>query len=378
MLWFVVSFLSILFAFLGDDYGPMAKSPKRKFIFRVLLVLTLSYITGLGGNIAEAPDHDAYLWHFNDYAQNGLSSVLDSFRQSIFDVRGEGFEPLFALLNVLGSKIGLSAVGFCLMVAIITNALFVSVIFRFRLPYLSVILFLVSIDYFQEVNIVRQMLAVSICIFSLKYFEEKKWILFGVLVIAASFIHTSASIMLFLLIFVPLLSEKRRDALLLLLFFLWVFSLMVSFGLIPINIGILSAFSYYEQYMNGLREGAVFDIIYNFVVIAFLFFAFTEKKKNDLTIYAILFILGCVLRNFAVQYYWFYRVSFYFSFVYCCFVPDFFLKHGRLNSHGSKTQISLPLVFIALYYCLILVRGYILHEPSNTLGTVMYSISEII
>lgn len=375
MLWFIVTILSVLFAYWGDEYGTTFVNKKTKIVFRILLVVTLSYVTGLGGSIST--DHESYLWHYTDYSLNGLSSVIQSFRFQLFSAREEGFEPIFALINVLCSKIGLSAVGFCGVVALITNAFFVSVIFRFRFPYIAVILFLASVDYFQEVNLVRQMLAVSLCFYALHFLVMRKWLKYILLVIAASFIHTSASVMLSLFLFAPLLKENKKSILLAILAFIWLFSIASAFGLIPINISYLSAISYYEQYINGMHEGAVFDIITNLVVILFFFFSFTERKSEDITLYTVIFILGCVLRNFAVQYYWFYRLSFYFTFIYCCFVPEFFSRHGQIFSKGSKKQISLPFVLITVYYCLIIIRSYILVEPSNKLGTVMYSLSEL-
>lgn len=373
MLWLIVSFLSVIFAYFGDYYSTPYITRRGKICFRLLLVLTLSYITGLGGSISS--DHNAYIWHFNNYSQNGILSVADSFKHSIFDER-EGFEPLFAILNVLVAKLGLSVVGFFLVVAIITNSLFVSVIFKFKLPYLSVILFLVSIDYFQEVNILRQMLAVSICFFSLKYFEEKKLVKFVGLVILSSFIHSSAVVVLLLVLFLPLLNREKRDLLLFVLLTLWLFSIIIAFELLQLDVEFLSVASHYQQLLDEVREGATFDLIFNLFVLSYFFFSFVEGRNNRLTIYAVVFVLGCVFRNFAVQYFWFYRISFYFTFVFCCFVPNYFYN---LTIKGQKTSIApASVILITVYYVLVLFKGYILNDPTSKLGTKMYEITDII
>lgn len=375
MLWFVVSLLSILFAFWGDEYGPFAKSPIYKLIFRVLLVITLSYITGLGGSISS--DHAAYIWHYdNEYSIDTLSSLANSFRINLMGER-DGFEPLFVGLGIICNKLGLTHVGFFLIVAIITNTLLVSVIFRFRLPYLSILLFLVSIDYYQEVNLVRQILAVSVFNFSLKFFTERRLILSALFVLIATFIHMSA-ILLMPLLLIPLLKDKGNKYIYVFLFLFWVLSVMVSMGMISLNFGALNAFTYYETVLNHITNIS-FDIIYNAMVIVFFVVMVMEQKsiiKRGYTIYAVVFILGCIFRNLAVSLFGLYRFSFYFSFIYCCFVPNYFSRSSLFADR--KSGITIPVALLAIYYGYILLAHYIIREPSNGLGSVMYSLSDII
>lgn len=375
-MWFVVSFLSILFAYLADEYGTPFVSKKNKIIFRCLLVLVLSYITGLGGSIST--DHLAYIWHYdNEYSGNSLSSLASSFRITIMDDR-EGFEPLFVGLGIVCNHLGLTHVGFFLVVAIITNALLVSVIFRFRFPYLSVILFLVSIDYFQEVNLVRQMLAVSFFIYSLKFVEERKLVLSALFILIATFIHMSAFLLIPILL-IPLLKDKGSHYFYVFLFFFWIMSVLVSVNAISLNFGALNVFATHYETILSQKTNIRVDYIYNVVVLAFFVMMMMDNKTNTkraYSIYAVVFLLGCIFRNLSVNMLVFYRFSFYFTFIYCCFLPDFFSRSTPFA--GRKSRVTIPVVLISIYYGYILLVHFIIREPANGLGSVMYQLSDII
>ena len=149
-------------------------------------------------------------------------------------------------------------------------------------------------------------------------------------------------------------------------------NIFFNHNIITTNFGIQSAFTYYETIL-GQKYSVGFDIIYNLVVL--LFFIFSSASRSKISVYAVVFVLGCVFRNMAVSVFVFYRFSFYFTFVYCCFVPEFFSSVPQFRS--KKNCLTLPVVMIAVYYGYVLLTKFILHEPASQLGTEMYSIREI-
>ena len=107
------------------------------------------------------------------------------------------YEILYTELNRLVYRIGLSFQ----WVIILTSFLFLILIYKrilddSSIPDISVFLLLGMCYFFQSTNIIRQILACAVCVYSIKYIEQKKWIKFLVAILIAFGFHKTAFIFL--------------------------------------------------------------------------------------------------------------------------------------------------------------------------------------
>lgn len=132
----------------------------------------------------------------------GIGSDYESYEQ-IYRLIGPSmrnahiYEPLFSYLIMGMNRIGLEFQWF----VVVTAVLFLILVFRVILedsssPELSVFLLLSMTFFFQSTNIIRQMVACAICLFALRYIEERRIIPFIISVLIAVGFHISGIIFL--------------------------------------------------------------------------------------------------------------------------------------------------------------------------------------
>ena len=108
------------------------------------------------------------------------------------------YEFLFSLLNRFIYKLGMPFHGFIVIAALIFVILVILAIHRDS-PYIALSIFLLfSMSFFfQSLNIVRQMVGCAICLYSIKYIEEKKIIKYVTCMVLAFGFHSTS------IIFIP-------------------------------------------------------------------------------------------------------------------------------------------------------------------------------
>ena len=118
MFWIVFTILVLLFAYLGDE--KVTKDRKLRGLFRALLVFTLSYTVALCSDSADRQGYlDLYKYDINLYRFTNIGEWLG--------LESRDTEIGFVILAKLCRSIGLSGDGMLFVVALITNALIVSV-----------------------------------------------------------------------------------------------------------------------------------------------------------------------------------------------------------------------------------------------------------
>lgn len=217
-------------------------------------------------------------------------------------------------------------------------------------------------------NLVRQMLAVSIFLYALKFFEEKKLIKYIVFVLIAALIHFSSIFLLLLLVFYKK-NLKPENKTITIVFFLWLISIIVSFWG-DINLSWLNAGGVYSKYITNeglIGSVATFNVFFNFfTLIYFLFY-----RKLNLDIYSIIFVIGCIVLNISVSFNNLLRFSYFFTPIYCAFVPTMLI-----NCIKSGNGMAKPIFWLTgLYYIAALIIFYIFN-PSQIMGSEMYNWSE--
>lgn len=359
MFWIVFSLLVLLFTYLGQE----EVNKKYYSFFRVLLVITLSYLIGFGGK--PFTDHERYVFfyeYFDGIGDYNLSNLIG---------KSGRFEVGFLVLAKVGKLLGLGAPGFLFMVAAITNAFMVPVLYRFRYPLLSVLMFITTAYYSQQANAVRQMLAVAIILWSLKYLQNKEIKRYLICVFVASLFHTGAILLMIFALLGKIDQEENFNRIKTIILVSWVVSLVVAVGLLNFKMfGFSGIFEIYSDYSD---EKSRFDNNFNPIYSAVLLYALFDIKKNNI-VYLIFLACGCVLLNMSLSPIagkFFYRSAYYFTPLFCFFTGELLYKNNHVK---TKNLSTIPLVLITSYYIFRLVLLYIFN-PEIEFGTDLYPLS---
>lgn len=373
MFWLFFSILVICFTFLGSPNKHLIKGDTEKLVFRILLVLSLSLLIAFGGKVGT--DHDAYVSSYYKLSNINISNLIAGL--NIFDLNRDvdGYEIGFVLLGYLLYKLGFSAVAYFLVLAIITNTFLVKVLYRFKHPVFSIILFIISQYYFQECNLVRQMLATSIFLYALKYLDNKDWKKYIIWIFAASSFHYSAFILLFFVFFCFIDADKYGYLFLAVFFVIWFFSLLIYTERINIDTFFESfSIGYYQIYFDNIygegHDERPFEIRYNIIVFFVLISSFILKwfrgsNKNIRYYYLLVFVLGILFSNISHKFFWFYRVAVYFATIFCFITPEFLSNIKVLKTEKSFSILE---IVVMLWYFADLFTKYIAN-PDVLLGS---------
>lgn len=370
MFWFIFSFFVLLFAYLGDENNII--SNKHIKLFRVLLIITLSYAVGFGGQ--PYTDHQSYVNFYNSINYYEIDFSINSIFS--FDQRKESFEFGYFILNKIGRFLGLGVPGFLFFIGLIVNSLFVKVFYEFRKPVFVFLIFILSSYFTQQMNLVRQMIAVAVFLYSLRFIVHKKPLYYILLVIVAANFHTSAIV---LLAFTPFSFFNINNKAVLIknvLLSFWLFSLIVSLGLLSFSLlEYIPQLSVYDVYLvseNKIGMTVSTNIVYNFSVL--LFFLFYTKNKIPL-IYTIIFVFGAIILNFSVDFFNLARFSYYFTPIFCAYIPTMLSSNSIQNIRHKNITTILYYVFI-IYYVFSLFNSFIFSD-NVLLGSKMYNLSEL-
>lgn len=283
------------------------------------LIGLLSFIVGFGGLNAE--DHYNY-----EIIYSNSTSISFSFA-SIFE-DGFSFEPAFLILNYFCKSIGLGYAGYFCVIAFLTNSLMLLGICRFQYPIASFfVVYFVSFFLFEQTNLLRQCLAISIICFVIIDLSEGNLVRYIVGVLIASQFHMSAYIFLLFAFFVPFLNkgnkvinEIMRYALVLIV----VISLFIGYGIIEFDLlGFLSFASSYSKYViNEKGVGLTVNIVTLFLINAPTILVLLNKRLFNLNYVYVTFIsVACITINLGIQYEFILRLAYYFQpFTYLFFV----------------------------------------------------------
>lgn len=367
----VFVFFVLLFAYLSD---PKVTSEKMSVYFRYLLAFTLAYMIGLGGNLAtDNAGYQLTYKHLPDLSQLGIENI-----GSFFIGKYEDQEYGFVLFSLLLKKIGFSSVGFCFVSALITNLLIVKSFYKFHYPLLVYLVFLSSSFFAQEPNLIRQVLAISIFVFSLRFIVEKDWKKYIICVAVMFLIHHSSVITI---IFLPFCFNISIHRIIKFIFLgLWVGSILIAFGKLAFDLTGLQVLMVgsegYDAYLtdeNRIGTAALkFNIVYNFLTLIYFIWG-RDKKENN--IYAYCFLIGAIAQNVSVQFINFYRMSLYFSVTSPVLISE--MIYDFIQDKGSNKKLlyyGISIVVVLLY-----IRSFFISIISNSeyIGKEMSSIFDI-
>lgn len=366
MFWIIVGSLAVLFAYLGSI------NRRSKYLFRVLLIITLAIPIAFGGT--SSADHEGYAGNYNYMSTRSVSELVKDYDYigSMISQREETYEVGFTALIITVNKLGFTEAAFFLIVALLTSTLYVTFYYRFKLTPLIILIFLTSVYYSHQANLVRQMIAVTIFLYSTKFLTRQGIWRYLALVVLASTFHSSA---LLLVLFTPLFLLKRNSNLFwVVLFGVWIVTVPLALQIVNVDF-----FSYLPAVLNftvsvqeAQRIGAEinFDIAYNAFV--FLFFLLRKNVPEEYIKYGALFVIGGIFLNISQQMALLYRFALYFAPLVCALVPNL----TNVNVKKLTPALLILRSIVIVYYSYVFLSSMVITD-NPPLTKDMYSISDL-
>lgn len=307
-------------------------------VLKVLCVLPLFLVSALRYGIGTDYFHTYY----------------DGFRRVNEGNNYDGFEFGFKILNILLGKISSDPQ----IVFVVTSALFC--FFTFYAIYnlspdilLSVVLLIISRNYFISMNIVRQFVAMAIILYSLKYLFAEKYFEYLCFIVLASSFHYSAIICLSFIVFEKIkISDKKIYA-----GIGMILIIALSINILDINkiFGYLFKFTKYAKHFLNLhlytsRQFAIFTFLYNFVLLIVFCIPIKKNRQNKAyKFYLLMQVCATVLCIFMPLIPLIERIYFYFQFVQIISIP---IVLKLINNRATRGILKYIILFFLLSYCI--------------------------
>ena len=313
------------------------KSSVWRRVFYVLLILLLPVLLacirkGIGA------DYDVYDKMFElSYTSNAKTYFF------YFPYTEIGNYGLFKL----GYFIGGDSQSIFALYSIITLTLFCidMLYFKDRMPLFWCFFVMYVLYYSATYNTIRQMLAVAISLFSLRFIENKKFIPFILIIIVAMLFHSTAMIMI---IFYFLYNRRStasalisKITLLILILLPFIVIFLYRFGgSLPV---IGRYFEFYDLSFNGsFAVDFVIRVVLYIFWVQFLGYDIAFDQRNQLYYYMLLADFEFVVLSFFFT--WAFRFSYYTSFA------QIILVGNRIKSSANReTRLSKGIFYFVLY-----------------------------
>lgn len=214
----------------------------------------------------------------------------------------------------------------------------------------------------------RQSLAITIFILAIKFLYEKKYILYLLIILTATLVHRSSSVLLLMpLMFIWKFKFTRLKILIMLFFF--VILLKYSSALIPyVQLIVNSYFEKYEGYQNAANDqiGTGLGVLYYaFTFIVLLYYTKYQNSKN-LILFKIAtisyYIMGIGLALAMAG-----RIEMYFQIVFIVVIP---LIVNEMKARTNRLAFVSSYLAITLYSFYGFFQSYIWRDAFGVYKTI--------
>lgn len=315
----------------------------------IIISLQLFFISAFRGTDVGI-DLKRYIPRYNLIASTGWKEIFTL--RHIVD-----FEYGYILYNKIISSLFINEQALLIVTSAIVVFCFSYFIWKYsRIPWLSFYLFVTLGFWGSSFNILRQYIAMSILMFSIKYIKKRNLIKFlACLGLAVSF-HTTA---ICYIVLYPLHNIKINKIHITLLSFIAIVTLFTSEYIIKLVVGYTSYSKYFEEIGSGLGKGTGQGnlTVLILVIICMLFFIRMVKKVDSNTnLWIQMLIISVFCNILALDLGIFERIMRYFMIAMIIAIPNtiYSLKQRKVKMIGK----TLVVVLTAYYYFGILMATY--------------------
>lgn len=364
LIYLIIFSIAILFTYLAE------RNQKSKLTFIILSLVPILSLTLLAGFRASGIGTDTLIYvndtwrdvnHFNSFTQ-----FYKAYKNDYFD----DIEFVYLLINWVASFFGKDlfniyfATSLCTILPIYISAYQ----HRKQAPMWFVMLSFCFIYYNQTYNLVRQSISLALCVCSLKYLEEKKWIkFFFFLILILNAHNTGVFFILFVMLYYIWFYMRNlffRKTLLititsifpLLLIFIDLFILFaVGLNLLPAK---------YLMYLGNDEKVITTAVVLINMMVLFILSYIKAKIKDKPYIKDINFTIftkfwGIILSLASYFSVWAFRISYYFMYpVDCILIPSAVFSIKKKNPGLYKiVLLTLTILYIVIWFWTNIYKG---------------------
>lgn len=371
LIYLVCFFLSFVVLLISQKFS---KNKKLSFIIQVMSLVVLSILAGVR-DISIGTDVETYV--------NPVFRICCKYRCSLLGMYGYNIEKGYIVLNYLVSLFTNKL--YILMFVIQFFILFFSLLAIRKLykeNYPFVYLLFILLFYNMSLNIIRQFMAIGLCLYALSFLFENKNKSFFFLIFIASLFHSSSVLFIIVFILYKLLQKNPKN--LRLIIMLPIILLVIYFSInlffpnilnyIISHISILSKYKFYLTHYvhNSLKFytiAIIIDVV--FIMLYILFNKVYDRKSNLSRFYFTLLLIDIICLFVATKYDITYRFGLYFRIPALLFfiynIGFIFINKERKNYNFFIKLIST--IIVLLYWFGVYVFG-------NSGETIPYKITE--
>ena len=357
MIYFVILFFFFILMFHYD----ILKRKRGKVFFYNLSLLILVLLAGFRYRVGG--DTLSYMVHY-DNIPNIWNITWDELLNGRFD--------LISLLFFSFTKIFDSFYVLQIIHAIFVNTvIFVFIKKNTNRIFLGVFLYYVTYFFYFNMEIIRESIAISFFLFSLKYYYKKKWIWYYLYVALAFLSHSSAIIFIFLPLFRVYNLNYKYVVVILFVFVSSIFfkdTFLNNLQMFYFNDRIAGKIDIYQTYtytINGLLGILIFNVLFPIFV-----FYLSRKYKIESPYYNLL-ILYAFIGASASYFFIFYRFLNYLSPIMLIFYVEILGKilFSRVKHYNAYFKLVTFSIFLS---CIIIVNNYDLFRKVSNAGDIRW------
>ncbi len=368
ILWIYFPVLAIFFAYM-TKYGTYYHVPTQ--LFKFFLVMWLSWLVAFGGaGMTDQVHYNDFFQSLNRNSFSGENVFWKLLFGSFINDRRENYEVGYVLINLLAKQLGISYLAFMFSISIITHTLLINFIYKHRYPVFTVLIYIASTFYVQQANLVRQMIAMTIFLYSFRYIERGLFLPYlGGILIAVAF-HMSA-VLLFVVYFLPSKVPKSW-----LLWGIWLFSIYIS--LKGLDLPVVKIGYYSLQKFNRAVEESGPNLFFNGMLVALLASNPNKLATRRYVLAFNMFFIGVILLNLSSITFYFYRLSYYFSIFSIVVIPliPLTLTNRLKYIFPPKIVYAMSNFLLVAFYVNILVRR-VITNPEGVIGYRLHDFMEL-
>lgn len=306
--------------------------------FLVFCFIPMFLISALRYNIGV--DYPTYIKAFK------IASEITISLNNLFDWLQPGFVVLCKVVSFFFGQ------NFIILFAIIA---FFTLFFWFKAisqnspdPFLSIYILICSCIYYQSFNQMRQMLAVAILTYSVRFILKRDILRFFICIAIATSFHFSAVVF----IFAYFISELELNKKTLLLYIIFAFVGIKAFDLIVTAVTNYTPYGFYfgSHWDTQMELNTIVNLVYRigWIIVLLFFYKILQRESPRVKVFYNLCLLGVLLQVFAVQSAIFARLPIYYWIFIIFLIPKAVYSINN-NFTRNIVYIGIVVFFTALH-----------------------------
>jgi len=210
---------------------------------------------------------------------------------------------------------------------------------------LSLYLLLMLYIYYQSFNTTRQSVSVALFIFSIYYIKEKKFLLYSILCIFASLMHTSA-IFLIPLYFLKYINLPYKSVTIIII----ITFLIPLFSIDDFFVNLFTGDIIYLNYVKNIRQFSFYGYmpVVTILTVQSMFFLYSLKLEKKPDISMKIWFIGLLFQNITMRYDWLSRFSDYFLVMQIIAIP--IVYSNTFNDKNKQTYFNVAILYSIFIY----------------------------